>query len=87
MTFDAGGMTGARPRGEARPGWDLIGQLGRSLGYAMGWKSLAELHRAMPAGSFATSAPAAHATPPGEKRPDPRQPSAATAPQKKEATA
>jgi len=38
-----------RTRGDALPGWDLIGQLGRALGYAIGWKSLADVRRAMQA--------------------------------------
>jgi NADH-quinone oxidoreductase subunit G len=35
------------PRGEARPGWELVAKLGKALGYAMGWKSLSELRKAM----------------------------------------
>ena len=36
-------------RGDAQPGWAIIAQLGRALGYAIGWKSLADLRRAMQA--------------------------------------
>ncbi|UQA61720.1 molybdopterin-dependent oxidoreductase [Polyangium aurulentum] len=35
------------PRGEARPGWELVARLGRALGYAMSWKTLAEVRRAL----------------------------------------
>jgi NADH-quinone oxidoreductase subunit G len=64
-----------RWRGDARPGWDLVGQLGRALGFATGWKSLAEVHRAMPPGSFAMAAVGLHALPPGERPPGALQPS------------
>jgi NADH-quinone oxidoreductase subunit G len=33
------------PRGDARPGWELVARLGRALGYAIGWKSFADLRR------------------------------------------
>jgi NADH-quinone oxidoreductase subunit G len=72
-----------RWRGDARPGWDLVGQLGRALGFATGWKTLAEVHRAMPPGSFATSAGGSHAMPPGEHPPKALQPSGTTLPEKK----
>jgi NADH-quinone oxidoreductase subunit G len=39
------------PHGDARPAWELIGRLGRALGYETGWKTLAELRRAMPPGA------------------------------------
>jgi NADH-quinone oxidoreductase subunit G len=42
-----------RPRGDARPAWDLVAELGRKLGYATGWKTLGELRRAMPPGTWA----------------------------------
>jgi NADH-quinone oxidoreductase subunit G len=35
------------PRGDARPGWELVARLGRSLGYAVGWKNVADLRRSM----------------------------------------
>jgi NADH-quinone oxidoreductase subunit G len=35
------------PRGDARPGWELVARLARALGYAMDWKKLADVHRAM----------------------------------------
>ncbi|MFO0757380.1 MAG: molybdopterin-dependent oxidoreductase [Byssovorax sp.] len=35
------------PRGDARPAWELVARLGRALGYAMDWKRLADVHRAM----------------------------------------
>ncbi len=38
-----------RPRGDARPGWALVVELARALGYAMDWKKLGDVHRAMPA--------------------------------------
>ena len=40
-----------RPRGEARPAWDLCAELGRKLGYATGWRTLADVRRAMPPGT------------------------------------
>jgi NADH-quinone oxidoreductase subunit G len=36
------------PRGDARPGWELVARLGRALGYAMSWKTLAEVRRQLP---------------------------------------
>ena len=53
-----------RPRGDARPAWDLVAELGRKLGYATAWKTLAELRRSMPAGTWAgaVAAPALAAT-------------------------
>jgi NADH-quinone oxidoreductase subunit G len=36
-----------KPRGDARPGWALIVELGRALGYAMDWKKASEVRRAM----------------------------------------
>jgi NADH-quinone oxidoreductase subunit G len=47
-----------RPRGDARPAWALIGELGRKLGYATGWRTLSDLRNAMPPGAFAGAAPA-----------------------------
>jgi NADH-quinone oxidoreductase subunit G len=38
-----------RPRGDATPGWDLVTQLGKKLGYAMTFKSLADVRRAIAA--------------------------------------
>lgn len=79
-----------RWRGDARPGWDLIGQLGRALGYAIGWKTLADVHRAMPVGTYATSTVSAGAQgmPSGDVKPDPLQPAGTIPVQKKpEATA
>ncbi len=35
------------PRGEARPGWELVARLGRTLGYAMDWRTLSEVRRAL----------------------------------------
>ena len=37
------------PLGDARPGWQLVGELGKKLGFATGWKKLAEVRAAMPA--------------------------------------
>lgn len=46
------------PRGDAQPGWKLIAQLGRSLGFATEWKRLSEIRRAMaPEPTRAPSAP------------------------------
>ena len=41
------------PRGDARPGWELCARLARALGYAMDWKKLADVHRAMAPEAFA----------------------------------
>jgi NADH-quinone oxidoreductase subunit G len=49
------------PRGDARPGWELVARLGRALGYAMDWKKLADVHRAMePEASALLKEPAVH---------------------------
>ncbi|MEO7328969.1 MAG: molybdopterin-dependent oxidoreductase [Minicystis sp.] len=34
-------------RGDARPAWEIVARLARALGYAMDWKKLADVHRAM----------------------------------------
>ncbi|MBI4953902.1 MAG: (2Fe-2S)-binding protein [Myxococcales bacterium] len=49
-----------RPRGDARPGWELVARLGRALGFAIPWKTPKELARAMrgAAGSEPTHATA-----------------------------
>jgi NADH-quinone oxidoreductase subunit G len=36
-----------RLRGDAKPGWWLVARLARELGYAMDWKKLADVRRAM----------------------------------------
>ena len=36
-----------RPRGDAKPGWMLVSQLAQKLGYAMDWRKLSEVRRAM----------------------------------------
>jgi NADH-quinone oxidoreductase subunit G len=36
-----------RPMGDALPGWALVAKLARALGYAMDWKRLADVRRAM----------------------------------------
>jgi NADH-quinone oxidoreductase subunit G len=71
-----------KARGDARPGWELVARLARSLGYAMDWKKLADVHRAMAPEAFARafpeaiaafvgSAPAEHAeTGQTEKKPE-----------------
>jgi NADH-quinone oxidoreductase subunit G len=47
------------PRGDARPGWELVARLGRALGYALDWKKLSDVHKAMaPQPNAATPAPA-----------------------------
>jgi NADH-quinone oxidoreductase subunit G len=38
-----------RALGDARPAWELVARLGRALGYALPWKKLADVHRAMAA--------------------------------------
>src|SRR5262245_11313789 len=38
-----------RARGDALPGWELVGRLGRALGYATTFHKLADVRRAMPA--------------------------------------
>jgi NADH-quinone oxidoreductase subunit G len=40
-----------RPRGDARPAWELCGALGKALGYATGWRTLADVRREMPPGT------------------------------------
>ncbi len=39
------------PRGDAKPGWDLVARLGRALGYAMSWKKLSDVQKAATAAS------------------------------------
>ena len=36
-----------RARGDALPGWLLVAKLGRALGYAMSWRKLSEVRKAM----------------------------------------
>jgi NADH-quinone oxidoreductase subunit G len=43
------------PRGDAKPGWELVARLARALGYAMDWRKLADVHRAMAPEAFARS--------------------------------
>ena len=42
-----------RPRGDARPGWELVSRLARALGYALDYKKLADVHRAMSREAYA----------------------------------
>lgn len=42
-----------RPRGDARPGWELVSRLARALGYALDYKKLSDVHRAMAPEAFA----------------------------------
>jgi NADH-quinone oxidoreductase subunit G len=44
-----------RPRGDARPGWEIVARLARALGYALDWKKLADVHRAMAPEAYALS--------------------------------
>jgi NADH-quinone oxidoreductase subunit G len=37
-----------KPRGDARPGWSLVADLGKALGYAMSWKRVADVRAALP---------------------------------------
>jgi NADH-quinone oxidoreductase subunit G len=55
------------PLGDARPGWELVARLARALGYAMDWKKLTDVQRAMAPEAFArtfadAAAPAADKT-------------------------
>jgi NADH-quinone oxidoreductase subunit G len=43
-----------RARGDARPGWELVSRLARALGYALDYKKLADVHRAMAPEGYAT---------------------------------
>ena len=43
-----------RARGDARPGWELVSRLARALGYALEYKKLADVHRAMAPEGYAT---------------------------------
>jgi NADH-quinone oxidoreductase subunit G len=45
-----------RARGDARPGWELVAMLARSLGYAMDWKRQRDVERAMAQEAFAAVA-------------------------------
>jgi NADH-quinone oxidoreductase subunit G len=38
-----------RPLGDAQPGWKLVAELGKTLGFATAWKKLAELRASVPA--------------------------------------
>ncbi len=40
-------------RGSALPGWQLVGKLGRALGFATSWRKLSELRKAMAGGDAA----------------------------------
>ncbi|MBK6514198.1 MAG: (2Fe-2S)-binding protein [Polyangiaceae bacterium] len=42
------------PRGSATPGWQLIGKLGRALGFATSWRKLSEVRKAMTGGEPAS---------------------------------
>src|SRR5262249_33583534 len=57
-----------RPRGDARAAWELVGELGRALGYAVPWKKLADIHRAMEPEAFA-ALPGAAPNPQRAERP------------------
>jgi NADH-quinone oxidoreductase subunit G len=51
------------PHGDAQPGWLVVAKLARALGYAMDWKKLSDVHKAMApeprsAGEGAAAAPA-----------------------------
>src|SRR5262249_16391578 len=47
------------PRGDSRPGWELCARLARTLGYAMPWRKLTEVQKAMePEASAPAGAPA-----------------------------
>ena len=42
-----------RPLGDARPGWELVSRLSRALGYALDYKKLSDVHRAMAREAYA----------------------------------
>jgi NADH-quinone oxidoreductase subunit G len=42
-----------RARGDARPGWELVSRLAKSLGYALEYKKLSDVHRAMAPEAYA----------------------------------
>ena len=46
-----------QPRGDAMPGWLLVAKLGRALGYAIAWRKLSEVRRAMAGEASAPSGP------------------------------
>jgi NADH-quinone oxidoreductase subunit G len=53
-----------RPRGESQPGWLLVAKLGKALGFAMSWKKLSEVRRAMtPEPAPAAPAPSPEVSP------------------------
>ena len=51
-----------RPMGDARPGWSLVAELGKVLGFATGWKRLGDLRAAIPADLLAKRPGALEAT-------------------------
>jgi NADH-quinone oxidoreductase subunit G len=50
------------PRGDARPAWEIVARLARALGYAMDWKKLADVHRAMASDASARTAEPSNTT-------------------------
>ena len=55
-----------RPLGDSKPGWKLIAELARAMGYPIGWKKLKDVRGAMaPEAGAALAAPAASAEQPG----------------------
>jgi NADH-quinone oxidoreductase subunit G len=56
-----------RPRGDARPAWELIARLARSLGYAMDWKTPRDLTAAM--ATWSKTAPKTEAPKTAEAQP------------------
>jgi NADH-quinone oxidoreductase subunit G len=42
-----------RARGDSRPGWELVSRLARALGYALDYKKLSDVHRAMAPEAYA----------------------------------
>lgn len=45
------------PRGDARPGWELVARLARTLGYALDWRKLSDVRKAMEPEASAAVAP------------------------------
>ena len=75
------------PRGDARPGWELVVRLARTLGYALDWKKLREVRKAMepeviapplaePAGEAAPNASMIDGGSPGKPGSAPKPPEA-----------
>jgi NADH-quinone oxidoreductase subunit G len=58
------------PRGDARPAWELVARLARALGYAMDWKKLADVQRAMAPEATARAATSPEASEKAAEKPE-----------------